>query len=378
MILIREFTVEEKARRLLFLLIQQAYPHCCPEPMESELDERVWERLFELASQHGVLAIVHDAIERYKANDMSFTDKDMPRLLKLKWALNVERIEQRYAEQCQAIARMAKVLAPHGIRLMILKGYGLSLLYPRPEHRPCGDIDIWTFGRQKESDEVFHKEFGATINEDSHHHTVFFVDGVMVENHYDFLNIHSHRSNRIIEEELHRFAQEPAREVEIDGEKIYLPSANFNALFLLRHAAAHFAAREIGLRHVLDWAMFVRRNHRNIDWDQIFAIAKRANMHRFLNCMNAISMEYLSHGRYPLLPTTERDKELEERVLNDILCPEFSEEEPKNCGFIRRIAYRTRRWWCNRWKHRIVYSEGLFSTFIVQIYSHLLKPKTLR
>lgn len=38
--------------------------------------------------------------------------------------------------------------------MMVLKGYGLSLNYLKPSHRPCGDIDIWLFGKQKEADDA--------------------------------------------------------------------------------------------------------------------------------------------------------------------------------------------------------------------------------
>lgn len=64
------------------------------------------------------------------------------------------------------------------------------------------------------------------------------------------------------------------------------------ALSLLRHAAAHFAAEEIGVRHG-DWAMFIRRHADVIDWLELYAMASRMNMHRFLNCMNAISIDNL-------------------------------------------------------------------------------------
>lgn len=68
--------------------------------------------------------------------------------LRLQWAVNVDRIENTYRRQERAIARLAAFYREHAIPMMLLKGYGLSLFYPVPEHRPCGDIDIWLFGRQ--------------------------------------------------------------------------------------------------------------------------------------------------------------------------------------------------------------------------------------
>lgn len=52
------------------------------------------------------------------------------------------------------------------------------------------------------------------------------------------------------------------------------------------------------------------------------------NMHRFLNCINAISINNIGVDA-KLFPSFERDLKLEERVLNDILHPEFSEKFPE-------------------------------------------------
>lgn len=345
--------------------------------------------LYFCASEQGVLAVVWDSISHYesdKVRSVFLSDRS----LKIRWAINVEHIEQKYAKQKAAIVAMAHFFASHGIRMMILKGYGLSLNYPIPEHRPCGDIDIWLFGVetdpagkshivnvQTKADDLLRNELKIKIDEDEHHHTVFYFDGVMVENHYDFLNIHAHASNRVIEKRLQSLVREEMESVTVDGETVYLPSADFNALFLLRHAAAHFAAENIGLRHLLDWEYFVERNSASVDWVSLETFAKELNMHKFLHCLNGICIDYLgmSDG---LLPSFERDVNLEKRVLAEIFAPEFSETKPQNAGILRSLSYKFRRWWANRWKHRIVYSEGLVSTFFVQLRSHLMKPKSLK
>ncbi len=364
----------DSARELFFTLLRAGL-NIWQSPV-GPCNEQLWREVFGISSEQGVTAIVMDGIESLLESGELKREDAPSRGMKIQWAINSERIEQRYEQQRVVIGRMAAVLARRNIRMMILKGYGLSLDYPRPEHRPCGDIDIWMHGRQKEGDQLLHDEFGIDISEDAHHHTVFHIDGVMVENHYDFLNIQSHLSNRTVERELQRFAEEPAREVEVDGAKVEVASGNLHALFLLRHAATHFAAIEIGMRHVVDWALFVKHHHAEVEWPKIEAIARRTNMHRFLHCINAIAIDYF--GIDPaVFPPFERNKELELRVLNDILNPEFSEKESKDFGFVRRIAFRTRRWWCNRWKHRMVYTDSLPLTFLVQVRSHLMKPKTL-
>lgn len=77
------------------------------------------------------------------------------------------------------------------------------------------------------------------------------------------------------------------------------------------------------------------------------------NMHRFLNCINAISINNIGVDA-KLFPSFERDLKLEERVLNDILHPEFSEKFPEK-GFIRICGLNSVVGW------RIVGNTGSFT-----------------
>ncbi len=339
-------------------------------------DQSSWRDIYALAKKQGVAAIVWDGLQRLMTENKIPADSMPDRTLRIEWAYNVERINGKYAKQREAIGKLCGIYGRHGVRMMVLKGYGLSLNYPVPEHRPCGDIDIWLFGEQERADRILGKELGIEIKRDVHHHTVFHLDSIMVENHFDFLNIHSHTSNRSIEKHLKNLALQQGGTTVVDGNTVYLPSPDFNALFLLRHAAAHFAAVNIALRHIVDWAMFVQRYHKEIDWMQFENIAREQNMHRFLHCLNAIVVDYFDIPK-ECLPPIERDAELELRVVNDILHPEFDEESPHG-NIIKSLIFKFRRWWANRWKHRIVYREGLIHTFLIQTYSHLLKPKSLK
>ncbi len=140
-----------------------------------------------------------------------------------------------------------------------------------------------------------------------------------------------------------------------------------------RHAAVHFAAIEFGLRHVADWAMFVGRYHDRIDWSALERTAKLQNMDRFLHCLNAISIDFLGVDAAKI-PPFERDEALKRRVLNKIIAPEFSVQAPKGGGLAEAQTFKTRRWWANRWKHRIVCRESLPRKSAVDLYSPVLEP----
>lgn len=135
-----------------------------------------------------------------------------------------------------------------------------------------------------------------------------------------------------------------------------------NSIHLLRHMATDFATEKTTLRHVLDWTTFVKTHSHDIDWDFVRETAYRANMHLFLDALNAICVAYLGYPK-DMFPVEKQDAKLRDRVLEDILNPEFQAKTPP---MEDRIAYgmmKTRRLWANRWKHRLVFNETLLASF---------------
>ena len=290
----------------------------------------------------------------------------------------------------------------------------------------------------------------VVIDNSHHHHTVFEWEGFTVENHYDFVNVHAHKSSREMEgifkvlgdfknvddnlndnlndndnygspdgskfqenlnqnlsriEELENpdlltskdledskrvsgfkfqvSSSSRIRELEnselltaegtnitnvlVNGEKVYLPSANLHGLFLMKHMVSHFAAAEISLRQVLDWAFFVEKHGKEIDWEWLEGLLEKYHIKEFYNCINAICVEELGFDSLELRVKSLESvdsvefKSLKDRVLGDILEPEWTAAEPR--GFFRRVAYKYRRWQGNAWKQRLCYSESRTEMF---------------
>lgn len=328
-----------------------------------------WDNAYDLASQHGVLAVTWDAITEIGLQT------SMPLETKISWAYNTQLTEANSSRQAAVIEKLARLYSRCGIEMTILKGYGLSLYWPVPCHRPCGDVDIWLAGRYKEGDALVKTELGVDIDYSHHHHTVFFVDGVMVENHYDFVNVHAHGSSRDMERELRRMAASGSERISVGDEYVSLPSPTMTVMFMLRHAASHFAADRILLRHLIDWVVFIDRRADEIDWKEIGRVAAEVGMSSFLHCINAVSVYYLGLDEHKV-PEPMVDAELVARVAADIMHPEFS-ETLSQAGFVRTIAFKLKRWRRNRWKQKMVYDENPVAAFIRSSWSHLLKPGSI-
>ena len=349
-----------------------------------------WEEIQSLALEQGLSAIVLDGIEKLPE------EKRPPRIMLLEWIGDTQvSYEYQYKQYRNAIAELAGWHNAHGLKMMVLKGYACSLNWPKPEHRPCGDIDIWQFGQYKEADAALTKEKGIEIDNSHHHHTVYEWLGFTVENHYDFVNVHARRSSAEMEKvfkelgnynvESGEFRAESQLKgcsiegckipcVEVNGEKVYLPSPNLHALFLIRHMVSHFAAANITLRQVLDWAFLVEKHTKEIDWQWLLQILDKFHMREFFSYINAICVEDLGFEA-SIFPKWQINPQQKDRVLKDILEPAFRAEALED--FLPRVIYKYKRWKGNAWKHDMCYSEGRWSAFWSGIWAKILKPASI-
>lgn len=328
-----------------------------------------WQSVKTFATKHGLSAIVVDGIERLPEN------KRPPKEFLLQWiGESIQVFDNRYLLYRNAISEMARFYNAHHFKMMVLKGYACSLNWPRPEHRPCGDIDIWLFGQQKEADMLMAQEKGIMVDNSHHHHTVFYWRNFLVENHYDFVNVHHHKSNIELDGVFKELAKDDTHYVEVNGEKLYVPSPDFHAFFLLRHAMNHFASSELTIRQLLDWAFFAKAHGEKVDWLRLIAECERFGMMPLFAVFNAICVDELGFDA-TIFPNMHCDQIIKQRVLQELFSCKNSEEEPK--WFLSRIIYKFRRWNANGWKHKLCYKESMWSAFWSGVWSHLLKPKSI-
>lgn len=333
-----------------------------------------WVQLKVLADAQGLSAVILDGIDKLNTNLSNCTNA-LPIQMKLEWIGEVlQNYEQRFETYEKAISSLAAFYNQHGFKMMILKGYACSLDWPKPDHRPCGDIDIWQFGRYKEADALLKSEKGLNVDTSHHHHTVFEWNGFTVENHYDFVNVHHSQSNTAIEKEFKRLGMDDSHYVKVRGEKVYLPSPNLHALFLLRHAMIEFASSGITLRNLLDWAFFVKSHTNEIDWQWLEGVLEEYEMKRLYDVFNAICVEDLGFD-VNMFTQVKFDSSLKEKVLNEILNPAIPNKKPQNV--ISRVNWKYHRWKASEWKREIVYKESSRSVFWCGVWNHLLKPASI-
>jgi len=295
-----------------------------------------WERIYRMAADHGLSAVVWDGICRLPAAQQP------PRETRIRWALSAEKLEERYRHQQQTASKLAARFSEEGLRMLLLKGLGLSRDYPLPEHRECGDIDIYLYGQSDKGDRVLH-EIGAHLYFDVPKHSEYVWDGVLIENHRTILNVRRNRTERELNAVLVRLLEKEGTHGLAPG--IQAPRATFNAIFLIRHAAVHFQKEGIVLRHLCDWACFLTRHWDEIDHALFRTAMEDYRMDRFADLMTAAAVEYLGAE----VPGPECEAGMLGRFMEEVLTLSPMPDKP-----LPRLLRKLSGPYRNRWRLREV------------------------
>lgn len=331
--------------------------------------EVCWAKVKEETARQSVQGICFDALELLPADQRP--DKE----ILLEWFGQVMRMEQVYDRHKKAIDALSCFYQQNGIEMMLLKGYGLSQYWPKPKHRPVGDMDIYLGGCWQQADILATERLGIKIDDGHEHHTCFTFQGVSVENHYDIVNTKVNESSRELEALFKKIATFDIP-LTMDKGVIFLPSPTLNAIFLMRHLGQHFAGAEATLRQLLDWGFFMQHEHGRVDWELVISTLKKVGTYRFFQQVNAICVDHLGFAESSF-PDIEREVALEERIFNDILLPEFNQEKPKG-STLQVICFKTRRFFANRWKRELVFREGIWSQLWYGSIAHIKRYKTIK
>ena len=258
------------------------------------------------------------------------------------WARRVGEVVQTYDKQLAVVHRLADFYACHNVPMMLLNGYGVSRCYPRPELRPSGDVDLWLYGEQETADALLHNALGVAVLREKSGQSLFRLDGVLVENHH-----------RLPEAEVLGGCCDREVEVAVNQkvEVVRLPDADLGAVYLLRHLAIKFRTKWLKLRHIADWAMYVRAHHVEISWSKVEKSAVRFGFLPFLKALNRVVVDELGADR-SWIPAELISQTQDNEFWEELLHPRFPYKLSEDAPWLRRKVFGVMRWKVNRWKRR--------------------------
>ena len=141
----------------------------------------------------------------------------------------------------------------------------------------------------------------------------------------------------------------------------------------MRHMSAHFVGESISLRILYDWALFLKKYVREVDWNYVMPLYEQSGMMRFAEIIMTILKTHMEF-ECKTCPVALGGREDAERVWESIIYP--PKQDPYEKFSMRYYLFETKTFFGNRWKHKIVYPGESFLWLFLK-YSWLsMKKKT--
>ena len=230
---------------------------------------------------------------------------------------NLRRCRTVMNEQKRALECLDRA----GIPAAVLKGAASAMYYPHPEHRCMGDIDLIVPGSRFE--EAFHalSACGYTPEQtpDAYDRHIGFASpsGIEVELHDRFSAGGSAEQNAALDRYiLGGIEKRVYRNTE--GYSVPVLPAFENGLVLLSHINQHLCSG-LGLRQIIDWAMYVERELDDALWERFAPAAEEIGLKRLALAVTRMCAGYLGLKTDAVWFLETEDTEIGEQLMEYIL-----------------------------------------------------------
>lgn len=281
---------------------------------------------------------IDDLMEEAKTHDVRGL---VYKVLKAQYDLSAyqkEIVLQSYTQSryFQLALQTLSKLKEAGIRVVLLKGSVLKSLYPMPDLRTMGDVDVLVPKHQLTDVHQALTELGYTKRE-SHNekHDVYDGQGFHLEVHWSLVNTSRQQGSEDFETALWHQLQE----VSISNQTFFTLSNEDFLIHLLIHVADHMRSSGFGIRQLCDITLWIE-HHPDLDWslvEQQLETLKltRFSLYLFLICHRLLGLE---------LREEWGSEVIEERVINDFMTVIFENgvhgKREKNQHFGNNLAYK--------------------------------------
>ena len=137
---------------IFYVLVQLLRMSMGCEPVATvQLTARQWRELYRMACQQTLVGVVYGVVKQ-----MDETTRP-PLDMMLEWTARAEAIKGYNRKMNEMATALTKWFDEHGRHSAILKGQANARLYPHPEERQPGDIDIYVEGGRQEVLELLRK-----------------------------------------------------------------------------------------------------------------------------------------------------------------------------------------------------------------------------
>lgn len=285
---------------LIFLKILSSYIHQRDFVPPDDTD---WKEILYLSQIHSVSAIIYMAAGKY-IKDMQLSES-----LKQDFLFSVNNSILQETE----MENIIKKLTENNINHMLMKGYVLRNYYPDKEARTFGDIDFLINEADREKSHKLLIDCGFEYDKDH------FIKQVYT---YKKRNIILEVHTEIIYQELflgfdyRGYFMESVKKMILVRKCTYELPKEDHFIYVMVHLAEHFYKSGVGIRMILDIAVFLNKYGTSMDMDYVNKEFEKIKLTSFVNIIYCLCNKYFDVN----VKYTEINSIEETIILDYILC----------------------------------------------------------
>lgn len=262
----------------------------------------------------------------------------------------------RHARLNHLAVEVLSILSQNQIPATLIKGASIAGLYPDPDMRDFGDVDIYV------GEENYHRaaEIITAAYPQAHWHSdirggihyILVLDenqDRVVELHRVTMEFHDKKADALYQEFTRKYMAQPSS-MTLGDAQIAVPSAAYNALYVYMHAWHHFESTGVGFRQLADWALCLHQAYEESSpqaWQnlcsEIDAILTALHMKTVWQTFGHVLVEQLQlpSQEFPLYTQAycNRAKRLLRQLLRDGHCGRTAKFTLGDIGLIRCFKY---------------------------------------
>ena len=293
-----------------------------------------WNEFIAFCNRQGVLGIVFEGLQR--------ADVRMPPSVLYQWLSYSESIKSKNIEINHRIEEIQRYFKEKGYRTCILKGQANGLMYPIPEVRSPGDIDIWVDGKAEDLIKLIQSSWPEAPYSLHHIKMPVFKD-VSVEVHYRPTGLSNWRLDKKLQHYIGQMSDSQFTHKEmLGGVEICCLTDGFNALYQILHMYGHFFATRNSLKQYLDYYYLLKKGIAEEEKRQCLQMLKILKLDKFASGVMWIMKDVLGlEERYLIGEINDKEGK---RLLKESFCygtfsdnklRSFLEQTMSNCRLLR-------------------------------------------
>lgn len=269
---------DREDRMLLALLAYELFGGALPE----DADGVDWPGLMQKANDHAVTALLYSGVKEMEGVPEAIVGR--ARGMALQASICSERVLN---EQARIIA----LLTEGGIPCAVLKGTSVACLYPHPEVRLPGDVDILVGEEKLDAADAVMRAAGFSFEQDGEKHRNYRKADILVEVHR-VTSLFPYTEKGQFADAYMRAALDETATGCMGGVSFPMLTVKFQLVALLAHMVQHMTSSGIGLRQLCDWAVTVHQLRGSIGQKDV-ELLDRCGLLRYASIVTRACEKYL-------------------------------------------------------------------------------------